>query len=314
MITADKSLIIAALKKGGLVGLPTETVYGLAGNAFDLTAIQSIYALKKRPATNPLIIHIGSVDQLDQLAINIPKEAQSLIDAFWPGPLTLIFEKSNRVLPETTAGQETVAVRMPKHPKTLDLLQSLDFPLVAPSANPYMSVSPTCAEHVDHYFPDLLVYDGGPCEVGLESTIVGFTASGLKVYRLGSISAEELEFVSGSSIDTESESLVITPGMAKRHYSPKCPMILSDNIPALLKQYADKRIGVITFKEDYRGSNINSRVLSPSADLSEAGRKIYAFLIQLDALDLDLILVEKLPEIGVGRTINERMSRAASKV
>jgi L-threonylcarbamoyladenylate synthase len=311
MITADKSLIIAALKKGGLVGLPTETVYGLAGNAFDLTAIQSIYALKKRPATNPLIIHIGSVDQLDQLAINIPKEAQSLIDAFWPGPLTLIFDKSNRVLLETTAGQETVAVRMPKHAKTLDLLQSLDFPLVAPSANPYMSVSPTCAEHVDHYFPDLLVYDGGPCEVGLESTIVGFTENGIKVYRLGSISAEELEFVTGIAIDTSSTNQVVTPGMAKRHYSPKCSMILTENIPDLLKQHDGKRIGVIAFQEDYSGMNISSHILSSTADLAEAGRKIYALLIQLDALELDLILVEKLPEIGIGKTINERMSRAA---
>ena len=314
MITTDKSLVLNALKQNKIVGLPTETVYGLAGNAFELEAVQSIYGLKNRPISNPLIVHIGRIEQLELLALHVPEHAQRLIDAFWPGPLTLIFDKTHRVLPETTAGQDTVAVRMPKHPKTLDLLQSLEFPLVAPSANPYMAVSPTCANHVDHYFPDLLVYDGGPCEVGLESTIVGFTENGIKVYRLGSISAEELEFVTGIAIDTSSTNQVVTPGMAKRHYSPKCSMILTENIPDLLKQHDGKRIGVIAFQEDYSGMNISSHILSSTADLAEAGRKIYALLIQLDALDLDLILVEKLPEIGVGRTINERMTRAASKV
>ena len=176
MITTDLKPVIKTLNNDDVVGIPTETVYGLAGNAYKESTVEKIFNLKKRPAFNPLIVHIASPEFLTQVATDIPSNAHLLAEAFWPGPLTLVLNKKNQIPDRVTAGKPTVAVRVPNHPLTLELLSKLAFPLTAPSANPFGSISPTTAAHVQGYFKGDLkfVLEGGPCLRGLESTIVGF--------------------------------------------------------------------------------------------------------------------------------------------
>ena len=173
MISKDINEAIEELQSDNIIGLPTETVYGLAGNAYSEKAIEKIFALKQRPLYNPLIVHIKSANFLSEVAAEIPEKAQILADAFWPGPMTLVLKKKSHIPGIVTAGKDTVAVRVPSHPIALDLLGQLDFPLAAPSANPFGSISPTCASHVFNYFGDRLkiILDGGDCQRGIESTI-----------------------------------------------------------------------------------------------------------------------------------------------
>ena len=199
MITKSLENAIITLRKNELIAIPTETVYGLAGNAYNETAIKKIFELKKRPFYNPLIVHIKSLAYLQEIASDIPDNALKLAKVFWPGPLTLVLKKQKHISDLITAGKNTVAVRVPSHPLTLDLLNKLDFPLVAPSANPFGSISPTHAEHVFNYFGEELniILDGGECEKGLESTIIGFENNQTLLYRHGAISLEEIEKIIG---------------------------------------------------------------------------------------------------------------------
>ena len=195
MITSDINLAIESLKKGNVIAIPTETVYGLAGNAFEESCVNKIFKIKNRPSYNPLIVHIPNPKHINKIAQNIPKIAQKLSKHFWPGPLTLVLEKQKHISDIVTAGKPTVAVRVPNHKLTLDLLSKLPFPLVAPSANPFGFTSSTSADHVIEYFADKieLILDGGVSLKGIESTIIGFENDNAVLYRYGSIPVEEIE-------------------------------------------------------------------------------------------------------------------------
>lgn len=314
MISTDLNKAKFVLQSDNLVAIPTETVYGLAGNAFSEVAINKIFELKKRPHFNPLIVHIKSSDNLHEIAREIPDKAIQLANAFWPGPITLVLKKRSNISSLITAGKDTVAVRMPNHQLTLELLNRIDFPLVAPSANPFGSISPTSAAHVFSYFKNDLeiILDGGDCERGIESTIVGFENDIPQIYRLGSISVEEIKQVIGDVEIFHCESNEIkSPGMLSRHYAPKTKTILVDEVEKSINEYSDKRIGLLLLKHQIHDTKIIvQEVLSEKGDLKESAQKLYASLHKLDHLNLDVIIAEKFPDFGVGRSINDRLLRA----
>lgn len=302
------------LEREELVAIPTETVYGLAGNIFSETAIKKIFETKKRPFFNPLIVHIDSIEKLDQIASDIPEKAALLASTFWPGSLTLVLKK-NPTIPDTiTAGKNTVAVRIPNHPLTLALLQSLDFPLAAPSANPFGSISPTTAFHVADYFPTAveMVLDGGPCANGIESTIIGFEEDTPILYRLGAISKEEIEAVIGPiKMGNKNDHAPAAPGMLSRHYAPVTKIIVSSNIERSIQEYDNSKIGVITFNSRVESKKISAiEILSHKGDLKEATANLYAAMHRLDKLDLDIIITAYFPQNQLGSSINDRLLRA----
>ncbi|MFS4418399.1 L-threonylcarbamoyladenylate synthase [Maribacter sp. 2307ULW6-5] len=314
LVTTNVGHCQTLLKNGEVVAIPTETVYGLAAHVFNDAAVGRIFELKQRPKFNPLIVHLHQMAQLDSVVRHIPKKAQKLMEHFWPGALTLILPKHPDVSDLITAGKPTVAVRMPKHPMTRALLQGLDFPLAAPSANPFTRVSPTSAKHVLHYFNGKIaaILDGGPCEVGLESTIVGFEGETPVVFRKGGIAIEALERLVGPvRLFTDNESAPQAPGMLLKHYSPRTPLIISSNIRKRLEACTDKRVGVLSFYADDFPTAETIKVLSPKKDMEEAAKGLFAALHALDALDLDLIIAEAFPEEGLGRSIQDRLRRAA---
>ena len=318
MITQSLDLALKALKNDEIIAIPTETVYGLAGNAYSPEAVQKIFDLKKRPFYNPLIVHIKSIEFLSEVALEVPDTARILAKAFWPGPLTLILKKQSKIPDLVTAGKGTLAVRVPNHPITLALLESLDFPLAAPSANPFGSISPTSAEHVFDYFKKDLPYilDGGNCEKGLESTIIGFDKEKPVLYRLGAISVEELENKVGKIQipDRTNNNNPDAPGMGSKHYSPSTKMYLTENMESQIILFENKKIGLLLFKECIEGINLEyQEVLSPKGDLEEAAQNLYSAMHRLDQMNLDILLAEKLPDYGLGRTINDRLIRAVAK-
>jgi L-threonylcarbamoyladenylate synthase len=314
IISDNISKAVHILENEDLVAIPTETVYGLAGNIYSDKAIRKIFEVKRRPLFNPLIVHLHSVAQLDEIVSDIPPRAQLLAAAFWPGSLTLVLKKKSTVPDIITAGKETVAVRIPNHPVTLELLKKLSFPLAAPSANPFNRVSPTKATHVENYFENSIqmVLEGGDCKNGLESTIVGFENGEPILYRLGSISIEEIESIVGKiDIKNESKDAPTAPGMLAKHYSPKTKIYLTDNLDSFTKKHEDQRIGVLSFSESISASNIERvEILSKSGDLKEAASKLYGALHTLDALKLDMIVAQRFPDFGLGKSINDRLERA----
>jgi L-threonylcarbamoyladenylate synthase len=308
----------AFLEKGELVGIPTETVYGLAGNALNPDAVAKIFATKNRPEFDPLIIHTSSIERVLEFAVEIPEVLRLLGEKFWPGPLTLLLPKKDIVPDLVTSGLDLVAVRIPDHPLTKELLKVLDFPLAAPSANPFGYISPTQASHVNDQLGEKIPYilDGGPCEVGLESTIVGVENNGVVVYRLGGLDVKEIEAVVGKvKVMTHSSSNPKTPGMLKSHYAPTKPFILGE-LNNLIKEYQLKGItfAVLSFKDNFRTLPSGQQIqLSPTADISEAAKNLFASLRTLDTMDVSVILSELLPDDGLGRAVNDRLKRAAAK-
>lgn len=302
------------LEKEDLVVIPTETVYGLAGNIYSIKAIDSIFKTKNRPSNNPLIVHIDSYEKLADLVEEIPEKAKKLAEVFWPGSLTLVLKKKKSVPYTITAGKETVAVRVPNHQLTLELLKNLDFPLAAPSANPFGSISPTTAQHVVDYFKDTLemVLDGGDCVNGIESTIIGFENENPILYRLGSLSVEEIESIIGPiKIMNENNSSPLAPGMLSRHYAPKTKTIVSENIKEELKKHKNLKIGLLLFNDDIDScENIVKEILTDKKDLKEAAANLYAAMHRLDRKNLDLIIAEKFPNNSLGKSINDRLNRA----
>lgn len=319
MIQISKDIVKAKeiLENENLVAIPTETVYGLAGNIYSEKAINLIFKTKNRPFNNPLIVHIHSKELLENIAQEVPEKAKQLAEAFWPGSLTLVLKKKETIPYSITAGKETVAVRVPNHPLTLELLKQLDFPLAAPSANPFGSISPTTSQHVADYFTDTLemVLDGGNCENGIESTIVGFENEKAILYRLGSISVEDIESIIGPiQIVNKNDSSPNAPGMLSRHYAPKTKMIVSENIEAEIKNHPTTKIGVLLFKDfNINDANIKKEILSISGNLKEATANLYAAMHRLDKKGLDLIIAEKFPENDLGKSINDRLERATKK-
>jgi len=316
MISNNINLAATILKEDGVIGLPTETVYGLAGNIFSEKAIKEIYNIKQRPLYNPLIVHIKSIEDLNSIAVEIPPIAIALANSFWPGPLTLLLKKNTAIPDLVTSGKPTVAVRMPNHPIALALLNLLDFPLAAPSANPFGMISPTKALHVDEYFKGKLrlILDGGDCETGIESTIIGFDLNEVIIYRLGGVSMEEITSIAGElKLFNKSDNAPEAPGMLSKHYAPSTPFIFTDNIENCIEQFNDREIGLLLFSNtiDSVPKNVKQKVLSPNENLKEAAAKLYDALHQLDKMNLDIIIAERFPETGLGGVINDKLARAA---
>lgn len=317
MITTILENAIEALNNEDIVAIPTETVYGLAGNAFSENAIKKIYALKNRPDNNPLIVHIKSVEYLNEVAIDIPPIAYKLASSFWPGPLTLILQKNKNVPDIVTSGKATVAVRIPNHHLTNNLLNNLDFPLAAPSANPFGSISPTNANHVFNYFKNEInfILDGGECSAGIESTIIGFADNQPILYRHGAVSIEDLEIVTnGVKIIEHTNQEIVAPGMFAKHYAPRTNTFLTNQISELIKIFPNKKIGLLLLKKTIENKSIlHQEILSEKGNLSEAAKNLYAALHRLDNLNLEIIIAEKMPNIGIGISINDRLTRATKK-
>jgi L-threonylcarbamoyladenylate synthase len=315
IISNNMSKAVKILNNEDIVAIPTETVYGLAGNIYSDKAIRKIFEVKQRPLFNPLIVHLHSVEQLDEIVSEFPPKAKLLADAFWPGSLTLVLKKKSTIPDVITAGKETVAVRIPNHPVALALLKELSFPLAAPSANPFNRISPTKALHVESYFKNAIqmVLEGGECKNGLESTIIGFANNEPILYRLGAISIEEIENVVGKiNVKTKEEKMPNAPGMLDKHYAPKTKTYLVNDIDKFITDYGDKTIGLLSFSEAITASNIKHlEILSKSRDLKEAASKLYSSLHILDHLDLDMIVAQRFPDIGLGKSINDRLERAA---
>ncbi|MDQ6479963.1 L-threonylcarbamoyladenylate synthase [Dyadobacter sp. LHD-138] len=314
IIGKDINLAKEFLQKRQLVAIPTETVYGLAGNALDEEAVLSIFETKNRPSFDPLIIHTDSLEKLKQYVQEIPEKAFLLAKKFWPGPLTLLLPKKDIIPDLVTSGLDTVAVRIPNHPLTLALLSELDFPLAAPSANPFGYISPTTAAHVSQQLGGKIPYilDGGECGIGIESTIIGFVEGVPTVYRLGGLSIEAIEEVVGAvGLMPHSSSNPQAPGMLKSHYAPRKPFFLQDR--KTISSTYDQATGYLLFDQFIEGIDRKyQRLLSPQGDLKEAAHNLFAYLRELDAQPVERILAELVPNIHLGRAINDRLKRAAA--
>jgi L-threonylcarbamoyladenylate synthase len=289
------------LRAGGLVVFPTETVYGLGANALDAAAVKKIYELKGRPASSPLIVHVGSIKQARRLAAEWSEEAEQLAREYWPGPLTLVVPKRSLIPDEVTAGLPTVGLRTPRHPVALELLRIAGVPIAAPSANRFTQLSPTTAEHAREAFGDETPFllDGGPCEVGLESTVVAVTKDGLEVLRPGMAFVEDATIPAGKSDEEAHRS----PGQHKKHYSPRTRVLLvtHGHIPQ------EGRGGYLWIEH---ASNAAQTIRMPEKPEAYAAQ-IYRQLHELDRHKLDWIAIELPPDTREWSAIRDRLMRAA---
>ncbi len=316
-IGQDISRAKAVLAGGGLVAIPTETVYGLAGNALDGIVVAKIFAAKNRPSFDPLIVHVESISAASKYVQEIPEKAKILAEAYWPGPLTLLLKKKSIIPDLVTSGLETVAVRVPAHQMTHELLTSLDFPLAAPSANPFGYVSPTTAKHVNDQLGNRIDYilDGGTCDVGIESTIISFEQDTPKILRLGGLSVEAIEQVIGKVVVAiHSSSKPDAPGMLKSHYAPAKRVVLANEFDLNLS-LDTSGMGALMFDHYFSGiEQGNQFLLSESGDLNEAAKHLFTGLRELDQREnIHTIITEFVPNEGLGRAINDRLKRAIAK-
>jgi L-threonylcarbamoyladenylate synthase len=304
------------IRQGGVVVFPTETVYGLGADAFNPIAIARIFEIKNRPFFDPLIVHIADLNEMPRIVIDISHSAEKLIKRFWPGPLTIVFFKKEEVPDIVTAGLPTIAIRMPRHPMALQLIRESERPIAAPSANPFGYVSPTTADHVRDQLGDRvdLILDGGPCEVGLESTIISFTEKKPRLLRSGGLPLEEIESIIGRvDVSSTQEENPLSPGRLPKHYAPRTPIVIEEwkENPGT---YQDKKVGLLAFQEVKTSFPVHhAEWLSPRGDLREAAANLFAALRRLDALNLDLILAEAVPAVGLGRAIMDRLRRASKR-
>lgn len=304
------------IRQGGIVAFPTETVYGLGADAFAPLAVARIFEVKGRPHFDPLIVHVASHHDLGKLVVDIPGNAEKLMTRFWPGPLNVVLPKREEVPDIVTAGLPTVAVRMPNHGMALRLIELSGSPIAAPSANPFGYLSPTTADHVRDQLGDRvdLILDGGPCPVGVESTILSFSEGKPKLLRPGGVPLEEIEFVIGKvEIAPIKKNSPSAPGMLPRHYAPRTPIVL-DTEEGASDSYKNKKVGLLAFREPREGRTFHhTEVLSQKGDLSEAAANLFAAIRRLDALNLNVIVAEIIPEIGLGRAIMDRLRRASGR-
>lgn len=308
---------IHLLKAGELVAIPTETVYGLAANGFDEDAVLKIFSAKNRPHFNPLILHVGNIEQLKNLVEEFPEIGKEILKKYSPGPITLLLKKKSIVTDLVTAGSELVAVRIPNHPLTLELLNRIGFPLAAPSANPFGYVSPTKASHVEQQLGTKLhlILDGGECQVGIESTILGFEKGKIIIHRLGNITPEQLiqDFPDWEVIiANEGKERPSAPGQLKSHYAPAKTCYFG-NIEKLVAQFVDMKIGAIMFKAKTNLIEEDKQiVIAPDGKLETAAKNLFAALREIENLDCDMVLLEEMPNQGIGLAINDRLKRASS--
>lgn len=318
-IGLDLAHAATVLQRGGLVGIPTETVYGLAANAFDVAAVARVFEAKGRPTFDPLIVHLHDQAELPRVARAVPPAARELAGRFWPGPLTLVVPRQPAVPDLVTSGLDTVAVRIPEHPLARELIQRAGVPLAAPSANLFGRISPTTAAHVADQLGTRIDYivDGGPCRVGVESTVVDCTGSGRpRLLRPGGVSLEELVAVIGplefaATPDQAHAQPLSSPGQLPQHYAPRTPLGIVDSAWHLVGESAQSRVGYLAFQTVPAGDFAAWEVLSPTGDLREAAAGFFAALRRLDAAELDVIWADPFPAAGLGRALNDRLQRAA---
>ena len=315
MIGSDLKIAEGFLRDGKLVAIPTETVYGLAGNALVPETIAKIFETKNRPSFDPLIVHTHSIDSARKYVTDFPDWAVKLAENFWPGPLTLLLPRRSIIPDIVTNGSDLVGIRVPDHPLTLALLRSLPFPLAAPSANPFGYISPTTAQHVADQLEEKIPYilDGGPSNIGLESTIAGIKNGKPAIYRTGGIPVEVIsEFLNLEVEILQSSSNPQAPGMLESHYAPGKPLYIGE-IEKLLQKHEGKPIGVISFSRDYSKSSKKSIVLSDEKNLTKAAAGLFSALREMDKSFIEIILTEIFPDEGLGRAINDRLKRASTK-
>ncbi len=319
----DESALAEAasiLEAGGLVAFPTETVYGLGADGLDAEAVARIFAAKGRPADNPLILHVAAVEQLRQVTRGVSPAALRLAEAFWPGPLTLVLPKARAVPPITTAGLDSVAVRVPSHPVALGLLRAFGGPIAAPSANRSGRPSPTRAEHVAEDFGDevAMVLDGGATTHGVESTVIDCTESPPVLLRLGALTREAIEAVVGPVATTPGEDAARrSPGLRHRHYAPRARVVIAApgelaRVVAKLRASGERVAAIVREGEPGAAAAQVWRVPEDS-ELQGYARELYAALRGLDAGGVGVIVAESVPEEGLGRVIMDRLRRAAER-
>jgi L-threonylcarbamoyladenylate synthase len=297
-----------------VIAIPTETVYGLAANALDVNLVAKIFEVKKRPTFDPLIVHFADIKRAQEYVIDFPDVLMTLAKNFLPGPLTILLPKKDSIPDLVTSGLPRVGVRVPAHPLAAKLLQSLPFPLAAPSANPFGYISPTTALHVNQQLGEQIpfILDGGACKVGLESTIVGEEDGQLMVYRLGGISLEQIESLGLKPILRLNQSSNPTaPGMLLKHYAPRKKIVLTSHIQEEINKQNGKKVFTITLKNSKDENGVSNFPLSESGNLTEAAANLFAALRKADQSDADVIIAEIMPEIGLGKAMNDRLRRAA---
>jgi len=306
VIPADEAGIaeaVSLIRRGQPVAVPTETVYGLAADASWDQAVAAIYAAKRRPAFNPLIVHVGDLTMAAEIA-SLPPLALRLAESFWPGPLTMVLKRRDdaRIARLATAGLPTVALRMPAHPVIRALIGATGKPLAAPSANASGAISATRAEHVAHSLAGRvpLVLDGGATEVGIESTIIAIEADRLRLLRPGGLTVDALEAVAGAPIEVGAGDAIESPGQLSSHYAPGKPLRLG----AVRAEPGEFLIGF--------GEIAGAASLSPRGDLVEAAARLFDLLHRADASDARGIAIAPVPDVGLGRAINDRLKRAAA--
>lgn len=304
------------LREGELVAIPTETVYGLAANAFDPSACRKVFEAKGRPQSDPLIVHIGASFDIERIAY--PNELLKRLEKrFWPGPLTLILRKKKPLPDVVTSGLDSVAVRMPAHPLLQQLLARVDFPIAAPSANPFAYVSPTTAQHVAESLGERIAYilDGGPCTIGIESTILDIrNADSPRLLRPGKIGHEQLSEILERPVSTphHNTSPPVAPGQMKKHYSPKTRVELCDSLPNGAEARPPPGTGYLYFRKPAaHGAGVFW--LTDDGSLEEAAQNLFLRLREIDGKCFETILVERAPDNGIGRAINDRLRRAAEE-
>ena len=319
-VITDVSTAAAALRRGELVAFATETVYGLGGVALWPETVARIFEVKGRPTFDPLIVHVPDLSSAQQLVTKLPPLATQLARRFWPGPLTMVLEKAAPIPDLVTSGLPSVAIRIPSHPLALQLLREVGLPVAAPSANLFGRVSPTTAAHVQDQLGDRIewILDGGPCAVGVESTVLNIPTAGRPtLLRPGGVSLEEIEALIGpihqpADVATappgEPPLAQLAPGTLPQHYAPLTSITLSD----LSAPPPPGRWGALVFRECPHADRYAAiEILSPQGHLAQAAAELFAAMRRLDALGLDGILTEKFPDEGLGRAINDRLRRAA---
>ncbi len=302
------------IREGGTVAFPTETVYGLGANGLDPVAVAKIFSIKKRPSFNPLILHISNKDQLGLICETSSTRIHTLIDKFWPGPLTLVLPKKQIVPEIVTADNPTVAVRIPDNEIALKLIEYAGVPIAAPSANLFNRLSPTTAEHVYKQLKDNvdMILDGGSTDVGVESTIIEIDINDVFLLRPGGVPKEELEKTLNSKIKTKVSSTdPNSPGQLPFHYSPRTPLYFLSSVEK--SKLKNKKLGGIFFKENSSSLKFEkSLILSPKGNMQEAAANLFSYLHQLDEMNLDLIVIEEVPEKDLGLAIMDRLRKATA--
>lgn len=323
---SNADIVIAGklLKQGKLVAIPTETVYGLAADATNGAAVERIFTAKGRPQDNPLIVHIASYEQLDQLVAEVPTKAKQIMDAFWPGPLTIIMPKSSLVPNQVSAGLPTVAVRFPSHPIASKIIRAAGVPLAAPSANVSGNPSPTTASHVLHDLKGKIaaIVDGGSCQVGLESTVITMATDVPTLLRPGQITLEQLKSVLGTVEvanavlhQLDENAVAASPGMKYKHYAPKAKLILLDGTYQAFQTYVNAKaqdgVAALCYDGEDTGLLVPAVTYGTEGNLEEQAHQLFSALRKLDEMNCQLVYARCPKAQGVGLAVYNRMIRAA---